>query len=1084
MNWLEIKAIAAQAPLEKDLASRPNLPIIHLPSLQGGTEGFQVVESPIMDAAFSRKYPDIHTYVLYHVSDSRISGRMMITDTYLHIVLLDGKGITLIRPDDLANPQGYSMGTFDEENAGGQMEEYCNQSEDAELERIRSRGKANNSSRNSSGFSNAIRRTYNLAVVTTGEFHDANGGSIAAASAVVVASVNAIQAIYDRELSIRFTLLTPFVYTDYLTDPFDPTSATSRTLQAANAVGINFASGTYDIGHVFHDQDQGPGPYFAGGGVAGLGVVCQSGITGVGAGLQKGRGWSGSFNNTSSSWYRLAAHEFGHMFDANHTFNGSGGSCTLGNISNTTSYEIASGTTIMSYRGICGTGQNVPSSGELDHYFHANSLDEMLAYVASSGTCATTAATGNTAPVANANPGAMTYTIPAETPFTLTGAGTDIDGDDLTYTWEQFDEDGAGATPTQGFTGAVAAASAIAPLFRSYPPSSSPARTFPEISNILAGTNAGVTFEALPNATRTMNFVLTVRDNNASGGGVNCAATTVGVDATTGPFLVTSQNVATNWTANGANTATITWDVAGTTGGSVNCANVDILFSIDGGITFPYTLASATLNDGSHMITIPSYSTYAGRIKVQCSDNIFFDINNDDIVLSSSCLAEGTTISPSTPVTEIEGDAALNLTLTPEYGAVLTTFSETLESTDPASVLAADNGAGSCTFFGGNATVYHSYTFEVDQADTYTFTQTAGPFGVVLNLYQGAFNASSVCNNWIAGSFNSGTSILSSFVSQALVPGVAYTIVVSSFSTTLPLPTLPAAFVVTATSAGTGSIYDGIPNPGGSFAYTYVIVNNASGTITAIDAASDLSNSGTFPAGSYTVYGLSYLSSENLVPYVGGAFSALQNDLAFLVICGELSLNLVEVTITPSILPVQYLFFDAELMPENRVALSWATTSEADNDYFELERRGVTGDFSPITRVKGKGSVQGYEEYAFVDSFVTEPRVWYRLKQVDLNGEFTYSEIREIALQEGTDTYLLYPNPATESITLVPPKEKQGQAHQVLVYDLQGKMVLKKAFASEKDRLEVDIQALTKGLYMIHGITDQGEATWMKFLKE
>ena len=459
LDWISIKQIADQAPHESLSYPDSQLPVIQLPDESGNMHTYVVQESPIMSDDFAQQYPDMHTYSLRHVSDPLKTGRMLTTTAYIHVVLLDRGHMYLIQPDDLTDPRTYSIGSFEEEEATlSGISDGCEQA-------INRYAIPNPSNRNSGGFTNDTRRTYRLAIVTTGEFHDGNGGTVAAATAVVTASVNAIQAIFDRELSIRFTLLTPVVYTDYTTDPFDP-AGSSRPVQAAEAVALNFASSVYDIGHVFHDSNQPPAA-FGGGGVAYLNAVCRT--IPIGTGLIKGGGWSGSSNNATTGWYRLASHEFGHMYGANHTFNGSGSNCNSSNINSSTSYEIGSGTTIMSYRGICGAGQNIPSSGTADDYFHANSLDEMILYINGSGACATNTSTGNSAPVGNANPTATTYTIPGETPFTLTGSATDADGDVIYYGWEQDDEDGTG-TPTQGFLGATAAASAIAPLFRSYPP--------------------------------------------------------------------------------------------------------------------------------------------------------------------------------------------------------------------------------------------------------------------------------------------------------------------------------------------------------------------------------------------------------------------------------------------------------------------------------------------------------------------------------------------------------------------------------------------------------------------------------------
>jgi subtilisin-like proprotein convertase family protein len=95
-----------------------------------------------------------------------------------------------------------------------------------------------------------------------------------------------------------------------------------------------------------------------------------------------------------------------------------------------------------------------------------------------------------------------------------------------------------------------------------------------------------------------------------------------------GPFLVTNPNVASViWTEGGV--ATVAWDVAGTTLAPVSCAKVDILLSIDGGFTYPYTLATNVDNDGNHTVLVPVGSaTNTARVRVKAANNIFFDISN------------------------------------------------------------------------------------------------------------------------------------------------------------------------------------------------------------------------------------------------------------------------------------------------------------------------------------------------------------------------------------------------------------------------------------------------------------------------
>ncbi len=847
----EIQSALSSAPL----AGAAQGKLLSLATPDGQNISVEVFDAPMLSSEMALQFPTVKTYRVFGVNDKSISGRIMTSAIGFHGTIFTSKGQILYERVGTNNNQ-YSV------KYAKKGEFQCNTDNHPAIDKGNLRTYSNGST---------LRR-YDFAAVMTPEFVTGNGGTSASAGLIVTQHINSLNAVYEKEVAITFTLLTPYA---------NPTTISFQDLPAVNTIlNTQFTAAAYDIGHCFHHESSAG----SGSGLASVGVVC---------GSSKGRGWSGANPSNGSLFMDILYHEVAHQFNATHTFNGSGSSCQSA-ISATSSYEIGSGSTIMGYPGVCGTGQNSTQNGDI--YFHTHSLQQMTTF-ATPLTCDVETATGNTAPVVNANPSSASYVIPKSTPFELTGSGTDANGDPIIYTWEQYDEDGGGVA-TQGFIGATAGASAIAPLFRSYPGTTSPTRVFPALNYILS--NTAYDFEPLPSVARTLNFRLTGRDNKAGGGGIHCSGIAVTVNGTAGPFAITSQNTATSWTANGTATQTVTWNVNGTDAAPINCANVTILFSTDGGQTFPYTLVASTPNNGTATFVVPSYPTTVGRVKVKCaSGNIFFDINNANITIASSCAAEAATVAPTAAVSAPAGNALLNLGLTPVYGTLIPSFSGTVATTDPSSNTTGSS-SGSCSSF--NTTNYDTYSFVVSTTGIYTFNKTAGASGIVLNLYAGAYDPNNTCTNWLVSSATSAGAAysLGNSISYTLNPGIQYTLVVSGFGA--GTPALPAAYTVTvAPPAGAGA-YTTTPNPGATFTYGYVVVNTVTNSVTAIQATSNLTNAATFPAGTYSVYGLSYSNATTLASlqatYVGQPFATLQSAMALLTFCGDLSTNLVSVTVT------------------------------------------------------------------------------------------------------------------------------------------------------------------------------------------
>ncbi len=613
LDFAAMQGVLREAPVEAARGAAPLL--LALPHPGGGFERFAVVESPVMEGSLASRYPDIRTFAGQGVDDPTASLRLDVTPLGFHAQVLSARGAWYIDPWRRGATDHYqSYLDRDKGRTAGGESFSCLVSGDGTpmgVETVMAGGAERVVSPAALLPLGDTLRTYRLAVAATGEYTTAvcspNPPAKSCGMAGIVTTVNRVVGIYEREVAVRMVLVgnnDAVVYTNGASDPY--TNGNGSTMLSQNQTNLDsvIGSANYDIGHVVST---------GGGGVAYVGVPCRSGM--------KARGVTGSPNPVGDAFdVDYVAHEMGHQFGALHTFNGTTDNCGGGNRSAESAYEPGSGSTIMAYAGICGAEDLQPHS---DPYFHARSFDEIRAYItAGSGdTCPVKTSTGNSAPTVNAGP---SFTVPKQTPFTLTGAASDPEGDPLTFCWEEFDL-GAQAPPNTDVA-------AVRPIFRSFNPTTSPSRTFPRLADILSG--SATLGESMSTRTRTMTFRLTARDNRAGGGGVDSATTTVDVVGSAGPFAVTQPDTGASW--NAGSCQTVTWNVAGTDAAPISCSAVEILLSTDGGQTFPVTLAAATPNDGQEAVNLPLVSTSTARIKVACSSSVFFDISNPDFTIAPS----------------------------------------------------------------------------------------------------------------------------------------------------------------------------------------------------------------------------------------------------------------------------------------------------------------------------------------------------------------------------------------------------------------------------------------------------------------
>ena len=115
--------------------------------------------------------------------------------------------------------------------------------------------------------------------------------------------------------------------------------------------------------------------------------------------------------------------------------------------------------------------------------------------------------------------------------------------------------------------------------------------------------------------------------------------------------------------------------------------------------------------------------------------------------------------------------------------------------------------------------------------------------------------------------------------------------------------------------------------------------------------------------------------------------------------------------VSPSPLPIQLLSFEGKVLSMG-VQLRWNTASEFNNDYFELEKSTGGEKFGRIATIKGNGTSFESHHYEYLDTKVAAGRSYYRLRQVDFDGNFTYSNVIAVDF-EGSFTFSVFPNPVT-----------------------------------------------------------------------
>ena len=181
-------------------------------------------------------------------------------------------------------------------------------------------------------------------------------------------------------------------------------------------------------------------------------------------------------------------------------------------------------------------------------------------------------------------------------------------------------------------------------------------------------------------------------------------------------------------------------------------------------------------------------------------------------------------------------------------------------------------------------------------------------------------------------------------------------------------------------------------------------------------------------------------------------------------------------------LPVQLTSFNAA-KANGRVVLNWATAQELNSDYYEVQRSTDAATWTTITTVQAAGNSSSVLNYKAEDAAAASGNVYYRLKMVDNDATFAYSNIARLSFTSVNGKLFAYPNPATNYTVISSDKNLMGKVTVDIIHSITGVRVMQQVVTNPGNAFRINTNQLTPGNYIVRVSNEEGGADILKLTK-